>query len=124
VTLHDRTIADHGGSPGIRDDGLLEAALARPQSHFLYVSQRDLPTLAAVYAAAITSNHPFIDGNKCAAFFAAGLFLEKNGLWLIADQVSAALTVFRLAAGEISSDEMAAWIAAHAVPSPPAPAAA
>lgn len=124
LTLHDRTIADHGGSPGVRDEGLLEAALARPHNHFQYDGLRDLPALAAVYAAAITSNHPFIDGNKRAAFFAAGLFLEKNGLWLIADQVNAALTVLKLAAGEMTSDEMATWIAAHTEPTPPRPAAA
>ena len=124
LALHDQTIADHGGLAGVRDEGLLEAALARPQNRFLYETERDLPTLAAVYAAAIAANHPFIDGNKRAALFAAGVFLEKNGLWLAADQVDAALTILKLAAGDLRESELAVWITANLTASPPAPAAA
>ncbi len=111
LVLHDRSLALHGGLAGMRDEGLLDSALARPRNHLLYNGVDDIIELAAIYAAAVSGNHPFIDGNKRTAFLALGLFLEKNGKILIAEQADAARTMLRLAAGEISTEELAAWLA-------------
>ena len=94
----------------MRDEGLLDSALARPQNRFHYEGVAELAALAATYASAIAASHPFIDGNKRAAFLAAGLFLEKNGSRLKADQADSALTILALAAGKLTIDELAAWI--------------
>ncbi len=110
LILHDRSIALHGGAPGMRDEGLLESALARPLNRFHYDGVTDLAALAATYACAIAANHPFTDGNKRAAFLAAGLFLEKNGRVLQADPVDAALTMLTVAAGAMDIDALASWI--------------
>ncbi len=110
LLLHDRSLALHGGAEGMRDEGLLDSALARPQNRFHYEGVAELAALAATYASAIAASHPFIDGNKRAAFLAAGLFLEKNGSRLEADQVDSALTILALAAGKLTIDELAAWI--------------
>jgi death-on-curing protein len=113
ILLHDRSIALHGGIEGLRDEGLLESALARPQNRFFHENVQDLPPLAAAYAEAISANHPFADGDKRAAFLAAGLFLRKNGLALRAPQAEAALTILALAAGKLSADELSRWIASR-----------
>lgn len=110
IVLHDMSIATDGGAPGIRDEGLLESALDRPKNRFHYEGVTDLPALAATYAVGLAKNHAFADGNKRAAFIAAGLFLEKNGLALAATQADAALTMLAVAAGEIDIDQLAAWI--------------
>ncbi len=117
LVLHDRSIALHGGAGGVRDRNLLELALMRPVNRFQYEGIEDLPTLAAVYADAISSNHPFADGNKRAAFHALTLFLRLNGLRLTATQVDAAKTILSLAAGRFSLDDLVAWIGANHGPS-------
>ncbi len=108
--LHSASLATFGGSSGVRDEGLLDSALARPQNRFLYAPESDLCELAASYGFGITKNHPFIDGNKRAAFHSVGLFLAINGCELIADQVDAIQTMLSLAAGEISEEEFAVWV--------------
>ena len=113
LALHDRTIALHGGAEGVRDTGLLESALMRPINRFQYEGVDDLPTLAADYADAINSNHPFADGNKRAAFQALTLFLRLNGLRLTASQVDAAKTILGLAAGNLGAKELADWVRAN-----------
>lgn len=113
MILHDRSIALHGGAPGIRDEGLLESALARPRNLHVYEDIDDLPTLAAMYAAALSANHPFADGNKRAAYLAIGLFLGKNGWRLAAPQAEAALTILTLAAGRLDVEALAEWIRGH-----------
>jgi death-on-curing protein len=113
ILLHDRSLALHGGPSGLRDEGLLESALARPLNRHLHEGIEDIAELAATYALALSSNHPFIDGNKRTAFLAMGLFLEKNGLRLVAGQVDATLTVLKLAAGETDIDGLAAWLRAR-----------
>lgn len=113
LTLHDRSIALHGGAPGLRDDGLLESALARPANRFHYEAVEDICSLAATYLVALASNHPFTDGNKRAAFLAAGLFLRLNGRRLIASQPDAARTVLAVAAGERDVEKLSEWIRAH-----------
>jgi len=116
IVLHDRSIAIDGGAPGVRDDGLLESALDRPRNRFHYEGATDLAVLAATYAVGLAKNHAFADGNKRAAFIAAGLFLGKNGLTLTAAQADAALTMLAVAAGEIDIDQLAVWIRANTKP--------
>jgi death-on-curing protein len=111
--LHSASLATFGGSTGIRDEGLLDSALARPQNRFLYAPESDLFELAASYGFGIAKNHPFIDGNKRAAFHSVGLFLSINGFELVADQLDAIQTVLSLAASEISEEEFAVWIRNH-----------
>jgi death on curing protein len=110
LILHDRSIALHGGAPGLRDDGLLESALGRPVNRFHYEAETDICALAATYLVAVASNHPFVDGNKRAAFLAAGLFLRRNGWKLTATQADAARTVLDVAAGARDIDALAVWI--------------
>jgi death-on-curing protein len=110
IVLHDRSIALHGGARGLRDEGLLESALARPANLFHYEGVDDICVLAATYLVAVASNHPFADGNKRAAFSAAGLFLRLNGRRLIAEQADAARAVLAVAAGQRDIDEIANWI--------------
>ncbi|MFA7262895.1 MAG: type II toxin-antitoxin system death-on-curing family toxin [Caulobacter sp.] len=116
IVLHDMSIATDGGAPGIRDEGLLESALDRPKNRFHYEEIRDLSALAATYAVGLAKNHAFADGNKRAAFIAAGLFLEKNGLSLTATQVDAARIMLAVAAGEIDTDQLADWISRNIAP--------
>ncbi|MBT9471213.1 MAG: type II toxin-antitoxin system death-on-curing family toxin [Pseudomonadota bacterium] len=110
IVLHDRSIALHGGAAGLRDEGLLESALARPTNRFRYEGVDDACILAAAYAVALASNDPFADGNKRAAYLAAGLFLMKNGRRLTAEPADAALTILAVAAGRRDVDELAGWI--------------
>ncbi len=112
LLLHDESIAEHGGAPGIRDEGLLESALARPlnQAHY---GEPDLCALAASYGVGLAKNHPFVDGNKRAAFLAIGLFLAINGHRLVATQAEATLTMLDVAAGVIDESTLAAWLRKH-----------
>lgn len=116
IVLHDMSIATDGGASGIRDEGLLESALDRPKNRFHYEGVTDLPALAATYAVGLAKSHAFADGNKRAAFIAAGLFLERNGLFLTATQADAALTMLAVAAGEIDIDQLADWIRRNVQP--------
>lgn len=112
--IHQRQIAEHGGSSGVRDDGLLLSALARPQNLLVYGEQEpDLATLAAAYAFGIVRNHPFIDGNKRTALVAARTFFLLNRVDLEAAQEEKYLTFLQLAEGSISEEELAAWIRQH-----------
>jgi death-on-curing protein len=113
--LHERSLALHGGPSGVRDEGLLGSALERPANRFRYDGVDDLLELAATYAAAISSNHPFVDGNKRAAFQAMVLFLRLNGVRLEADQADAARTFFRLAAGQLDIPALAEWLRSRVV---------
>ena len=107
--LHDESIAEHGGASGVRDEGLLESALARPQNLPAY-GDPDVAALAAAYAFGLAKNHAFVDGNKRAAFLAVGMFLAINGWKLVTTQSEATLAVLALAAGEIDEEEFAAWV--------------
>ena len=112
--LHSASLATFGGSTGVRDEGLLDSALGRPQNRFLYAPESDLFEVAASYGFGIAKNHPFVDGNKRAAFHLVGLFLSINGYELIADQLDAIQTILNLAASELSEEELAVWIRNHA----------
>jgi death-on-curing protein len=116
--LHAEAIADHGGLPGLRDEGLLESALARPKNLHAYEGVTDIPSLAACHGVAIAKNHPFNDGNKRIAFIAAILFTEKNGFRVVADQADAATIMLAVAAGDVDQDALAAWLRQHARPQP------
>ncbi len=113
--LHDESLAEHGGRPGLRDEGLLESALARPLQLMTY-GEPDLAALAAAYGFGLVRNHAFVDGNKRAAFLAAGLFLALNGERLVTTQADATLTMLALAAGDLSEDAFADWLRAHTQP--------
>lgn len=118
VLLHGESLATHGGREGMRDEGLLESALMRPQNIVAYADVGSLPdaaTLAASYGVGLAKNHPFVDGNKRAAFLAVGLFLYLNGLRLQATQTDATLTMLAVAAGDITEEAFAAWLREHAV---------
>jgi death-on-curing protein len=113
VLLHDESLAEHGGSSGLRDEGLLESALARPRTLAAYGTP-DLADLAAGYGVRLARNHPFVDGNKRAAFLAVGMFLRLNGYRLTSTQADATLTMLAVAAGDIDEPMFAAWIREHA----------
>ena len=114
MLLHDDSLAEHGGLPGLRDEGLLESARARPLNLALY-EQPDVAALAACYAVGLAKNHAFVDGNKRAAFLAMGLFLALNGYRLVATQADATLTMLTVADGTLGEGELAAWIRRQAV---------
>jgi death-on-curing protein len=117
VIAHDLELAAHGGSAGLRDLGMLESALARPKNIWAYAeTPPPLTVLAAAYAFGISSNHPFVDGNKRTALVVSFAFLEVNGLEVIAAQEDAYVTILALAAGEISEPALAAWFAANTQP--------
>lgn len=110
--LHEESLAEHGGLPGLRDEGLLESALARPHQLLAY-GEPDVAALAAAYGFGLIRNHAFADGNKRAAFLATGLYLGLNGHRLVTSQADATLTMLALAAGDLSEDEFAQWLCAH-----------
>lgn len=112
LLLHDESLAEHGGSPGLRNEGLLESALARPENLAVY-SDPDHAALAASYGVGLAKNHAFVDGNKRAALLAVGLFLYLNGYRLSASQAEATITMLAVAAGDISEDAFAAWLRQH-----------
>ena len=116
VLLHAEALAEHSGAEGIRDEAALESALARPLNRLVYGETSDISALAAAYAIGISQNHPFVDGNKRAAFIAIGLFLALNGLRLAASQVDATRIMFGVAAGRLGEEELAAWVRQHAQP--------
>ncbi len=115
LILHDESLAEHGGATGLRDEGLLDSALARPLN-LLANGELDTADLAASYGLGLAKNHAFVDGNKRAAFLLVGLFLALNGHRLNAAQDDATLTVMSLAAGEIDEAEFARWIRANSAP--------
>lgn len=110
VLLHGEALAEHGGLPGLRDDGALDASLARPRHLHAYEPDSDLARLAAAYGFGIVRNHPFNDGNKRSGFLAVGLFLARNGRELTADPVEAIAVILRLAEGKMTELELASWI--------------
>lgn len=113
LLMHDESLAEHGGSPGLRDAGLLESALARPKNLAAYESP-DHAALAASYGVGLAKNHAFVDGNTRAALLAVGLFLYLNGFRLTASQAQATLTMLAVASGELSEEAFAAWLRQHA----------
>uniref|UniRef100_E6PMP4 Putative death-on-curing protein Doc n=1 Tax=mine drainage metagenome TaxID=410659 RepID=E6PMP4_9ZZZZ len=114
LLLHDESLAEHGGAPGLRDEGLFDSALARPLNLVAY-GEPDLAALAAAYGVGVAKNHAFVDGNKRAAFLAVGLFLALNGQRLVTTQADATLIMRAVASGDLPEDDFAAWIRAHSI---------
>jgi death-on-curing protein len=109
VAIHDEQLAIHGGSPGIRDAGMLESALDRPRSKWAYEAA-ELPELAAACGYGIARNHPFVDGNKRTSLLAIYTFLGINGVDFIVPEPMAAAMILALAVGEVSEESLARWI--------------
>jgi len=115
LLLHADSLAEHGGAAGLRDEGLLDSALARPLN-LAACGQPDLAALAASYGVGLAKNHAFVDGNKRAAFLSVGLFLALNGMRLRAAQPDAVLTMLAVASGTLDEAGFADWIRRHAQP--------
>jgi death-on-curing protein len=115
LAIHDEQLADHGGSTGLRDPGLLDSALARPLNRASY-QDPDIAELAAVYALGIAQNHPFIDGNKRTAFVALELFLRLNGCVFTVGDAEAVVMMLAMAGGELPDAEFIAWVRMHTGP--------
>ena len=114
LAAHHEQIAEHGGGEGVRDSGMLESAMARPQNLVAY-GDPDGAELAAAYAFGIARNHPFVDGNKRTAAVVSETFLALNGHGLTATDAELVVTFLVLAAGELSERELAAWFRDHLV---------
>ena len=112
LALHEEHLAEHGGAVGIRDRGSLQSALSRPQNLVAY-DDPDIAALAAAYGYGLVRNHPFVDGNKRTAFTVTETFLALNGHELTADDLSCIVMMLRLAEGNLSEKEFAAWIQAN-----------
>jgi death-on-curing protein len=116
IAIHEVQLAEHGGGTGVRDAGLLDSALGKPQQLNNYGEPPpDAAALAASYGYGISRNHPFIDGNKRTGYVAAELFLRLNGWRLNADDASCVVTMLAVAAGDITEEAFAAWLRAHAI---------
>lgn len=115
LAFHLRQLAEHGGGEGVRDEGLLDSALARPQNKFAY-EEPDLSELAAAYAYGIATNHPFVDGNKRTAYVTALTFLRLNGFRVEASQAEKYETFIKLAVGELREAELADWFQRNSKP--------
>jgi death-on-curing protein len=113
--VHEEQLAEHGGLPGTRDDGLFESALAQPQQLAAY-GEPDVHALAAAYGYGIARNHPFLDGNQRTAFVAVELFLMLNGCDLMASDADCVMTMLAVASGDISEEAFAQWLRQHAPP--------
>ena len=110
LAIHDRLLAIYGGAVGLRDQGLLESALARPRQHYTYSKTSDIIALAALYTAGIVRNHPFVDGNKRTGFVIGVLFLELHGYEFTATEEGATQAVMGLAAGKFDETSYAVWL--------------
>jgi death on curing protein len=112
LALHDMMLSQYGGIAGVRDENLLESALAKPRQLFAY-GKPNMAEMAAAYAAGIVKNHPFLDGNKRTGFMLGAGFLERNGFEFHATEVDAALHTLALAAGKMSEAVYATWLKAN-----------
>lgn len=116
LAVHQMLLAEHGGSPGVRDKSLLDSALARPKQRLAYEPLSTLFELAASYSFGIAKNHPFIDGNKRVALAVGAVFLELNGFELDAPEPEAVIMFEQLAAGNITEAELADWFERCCIP--------
>ena len=110
LAVHARQLSEHGGGTGIRDMGLLDSALARPQQLFAYGSGPSIAELAASLAFGLARNHPFVDGNKRTAVVLCEVFVVLNGGHLAATDTELLQTFIALAAGELSEESLASWL--------------
>ena len=110
LALYEDVVVASGGAVGLRDEGLLESALARPINRRLYEGVDDIAELAATYAVGIASNHPFVDGNKRMAFIALGQFLADNGMSLMASDEDAIRVMLGVATGAVGIEDLTDWL--------------
>ena len=115
LAMHSQQLAEHGGSDGIRDETLLDSALAKPLNVLAYADDPTIFRLAASYAFGIARNHSFVDGNKRTALVVSMTFLDLNGWDIIALKEDVYVTFLHLAEGSLSEEELSAWFATHAV---------
>lgn len=116
LAVHQHQLAEHGGSEGVRDEGLLDSALARPKNRYAYADQSpDLAMLAASNAYGLSSNHPFVDGNKRTSLVVCRTFLALNRCTFEAPQAELYETFLSLARGYLAEDQLAAWIRRHLI---------
>jgi death on curing protein len=113
LAIHEAQLDEHGGLSGLRDEGLLSSALARPQNLAAYGNRPDAADLAAAYAFGLARNHPFLDGNERTAFVVMELFLNLNGWTLDADDAECISTMESVAAGDLPEKNLAAWLRSH-----------
>jgi death-on-curing protein len=113
LAVHEAQLAEHGGMVGIRDEGLLASALARPRNAQAYGEEPDAASLAAAYAFGLSRNHPFLDGNKRTAFVVMELFLNLNGWNLNAEDADCISTMEALASGRVGENAFAEWLRGH-----------
>jgi death on curing protein len=118
LAVHSEQLAEHGGSGGIRDETLLDSALAKPLNVFDYADEPDIFRLAASYAFGIARNHAFIDGNKRTALVVSITFLDRNGWDIVAPKEEVYFTFLHLAEGSLSEEQLAEWFRNNAVPLP------
>jgi death on curing protein len=114
--MHEAQLREHGGMPGVRDEALVESALARPRNKIAYSAKRDWAVLAAAYAFGLAKNHGFIDGNKRIAFVAAYVFLGLNGHELDATESEVVAIMEGVAAGTVKESALAKWFRARIRP--------
>ena len=118
VQFHGESLLEFGGSPGTRDAGMIESALARPKNLLAY-GQPDLCDLAAAYTAGLCQNHGFVDGNKRTAFLTGFVFLYENGHTIVAEQAEAIAAMLSLADHTLDETGYAAWLRDHIAPNQP-----
>lgn len=106
-------LREHGGLPGIRDENVLESALARPQQKWHDADKTDISMLAAAYAFGLVKNHPYRDGNKRIGFLAMVTFLGMNGHDLTASDAEVVAEIVAVADGSVSEEALAGWIRQH-----------
>jgi death-on-curing protein len=111
--IHGDQLREHGGLPGVRDENVLESALARPQQRWHYAERTEIPDLAAAYAFGLVRNHPYRDGNKRIGFLAMATFLGINGYAFEATDAEVVTQFVALAAGDVSEHQLADWIRNH-----------
>jgi death-on-curing protein len=116
LALHEQLLVRHGGASGVRDAGLLQSALARPQQLAAYGGDVGIAQLAAAYTFGVVKNHPFVDGNKRTGFVVGVLFCELNGVRFGASEEAAAEAVIQLAAGSLDEAGYAAFLNANLIP--------
>lgn len=114
--MHLDQIREHGGQAGLRDENLLESALARPRNRFAYEGEASLAELAASYGYGLAKNHAYLDGNKRIAFMAMYVFLAMNGSEIAAEETAVVLLMTGLAAGELEEEQLSAWLADNIEP--------
>jgi death-on-curing protein len=115
MAIHEAQLSEHGGATGVRNQGLLESALARSRQVYAYADNPSLTRLAAAYAFGLAKNHPFVDGNKRTAWVVCATFLELNGREVTADQAGVVSIMLAVAGSTVNEDQLIEWLTQHSV---------